>query len=75
MSRASELFNALPREQRRIASALVIETQINQIRTDQEEAKDAHRRFMTASNAHARNLEAQLAARLAEIDGSETAQP
>lgn len=56
----SRRFNDLPYAHRRIASAVIIETQINQIRIDQEKAKATHRRFMKETNEHISNLENSL---------------
>jgi hypothetical protein len=68
----SQRFNALPYDHRMVAGAVVIESQINQIRIDQEAAKAAHRKFMSDTTAHLRNLERSLAARVAEIDAADT---
>lgn len=66
--RSSRRFNDLPYDHRLIAIAVILETQINQIRVDQERARSAHRKFMSEANAHLRNLERSLIDRLAEID-------
>lgn len=62
----SRRFNLLPYEHRIIAAAVIIETQINQIRADQEKAVSAHRKFMRETNEHVKNLERSLAERLPE---------
>jgi hypothetical protein len=61
-------FNAMPYKYRIIASATLIETQIRQIRMDQERAKSAHRKFMRETSDHITNLERSLRERLEEIE-------
>lgn len=70
----SRQFNQLPYEHRIIASAVIIETQINQIRADQGKATSAHRKFMRETNDHIKNLERSLAERLAK-NGTSAAPP
>lgn len=62
----SRRFNQLPDEHRIVASMVVIETQINQIKNDPEKAAASYRKFMRETNDHIKNLERSLAERLAK---------
>lgn len=60
MSEYSDVYNKLDYETRVIAGAVITETQINQIRIDQNKAKQAYQKFMRETNAHIANLELSL---------------
>lgn len=68
MSKASELFNSLPIEIRKQVIPSTIETQINQIRIDQEKVLRAYQKYMRETNDHVNNLELLLEKALKELE-------
>jgi hypothetical protein len=60
MSEYSDAYNKLPYETRVIAGAVIMQTQINQIKNDQRKAKNAYQKFMRETNEQLSNLEIAL---------------
>jgi hypothetical protein len=74
MSKASDIYNDLPITVRVLARPLFTEMRINQIRIDQDKAKDSYLKFMKETNAHISNLEKSLEADLEALSNGDSPQ-
>jgi hypothetical protein len=57
MTMASDLYNALPRETRRITKGAMLQRQLLDYQIEKERAKAAHRKHMRDVNDHIKTIE------------------